>query len=253
MDKFLADAGIGTRSEVKKLIQKGQVQLDGAPARRPEQKVIPGESVVAVQGEPVGPPPEFEYWLLHKPAGYVSATEDPREKTVMELIPSRRKGLFPAGRLDKDTEGLLLITNDGLLAHQLLSPGKHVEKTYEALVRGIVTEEDAEALGRGVEIGEKRPALPARLELLEVLPGAVSAAEEGKDDGGSGEALSRIRLTICEGKFHQVKRMMEAVGKKVLYLKRISMGPLVLPEDLQKGDCRPLSQEEIEMLRGFRQ
>lgn len=253
LDKFLADAGRGTRSEVKKFIQKGMVQVDGAAVKRPEQKVIPGENVVTLQGEPVGTLPEFEYYLLHKPAGYVSATEDGRERTVMELVPSGRKGLFPVGRLDKDTEGLLLITNDGALAHQLLSPGKHVEKMYEALVSGRVTEEDAEAMAEGVDIGEKRPTLPARLEIMEILPEGMSGEKDGDSDRDCSGAVSRVRITICEGKFHQVKRMMEAVGKKVLYLKRISMGPLVLPENLPKGVCRALTEEEIGRLRELRQ
>lgn len=233
LDKFLADAGMGTRSEVKKLIRKGLAEVDGAVVKDPDQKVIPGESAVTLQGEPVGALPEFEYYLLHKPAGYVSATEDSREKTVMELVPSGRKGLFPAGRLDKDTEGLLLITNDGALAHRLLSPKRHVEKTYDVLVSGELTEEDVKAMERGVDIGDERPTLPARLEILDA-PGA---------------SQSRGLLTVSEGRFHQVKRMMEAVGKKVLYLKRISMGPLTLPGDLPRGACRALTEEEVYSLK----
>lgn len=143
LDKFLADAGAGTRSEVKKRIQKGQVQVNGVVVKSPDQKVCADTDVVLLAGEVVGTLPEFEYYLLHKPAGCVSATEDVREKTVMEYVSSNRKGLFPVGRLDKDTEGLLLITNDGQLAHDLLSPRKHVEKTYFARVQGIVTEDDA--------------------------------------------------------------------------------------------------------------
>lgn len=237
LDKFLADAGAGTRSEVKKLIQKGQVQVNGETARRPEQKVQPDTDQVSLLGEMLGAQEEFVYYLLHKPAGCVSATEDQREKTVMEYIPSKRKGLFPVGRLDKDTEGLLLITDDGALAHELLSPKKHVEKTYFAKVSGIVTEEDVRKIEQGVDIGEEKLTLPASLKILRT----VDDQEEGP--------YSEIHLTICEGKFHQVKRMMEAVGKKVLYLKRISMGPLVLPEDLEKGQCRPLTKEEVISLK----
>lgn len=237
LDKFLADAGAGTRSEVKKLIQKGQVQVNGETARRPEQKVQPDTDQVSLLGEMLGAQEEFVYYLLHKPAGCVSATEDQREKTVMEYIPSKRKGLFPVGRLDKDTEGLLLITDDGTLAHELLSPKKHVEKTYFAKVSGIVTEEDVRKIEQGVDIGEEKLTLPASLKILRT----VDDQEEGP--------YSEIHLTICEGKFHQVKRMMEAVGKKVLYLKRISMGPLVLPEDLEKGQCRPLTKEEVISLK----
>lgn len=236
LDKFLADAGAGTRSEVKKLIQKGQAEVNGLAVKRPEQKVDPENDEVKLQGKVIGPAPEFVYYLLHKPAGCVSATEDLKEKTVMEYVPSDRKGLFPVGRLDKDTEGLLLITDDGALAHELLSPRKHVKKTYFARVSGIVTKDDVKTMAEGVDIGEEKPALPAGLEIL-------SAEAES--------SMSEIRLTICEGKFHQVKRMMEAVGKKVVYLKRISMGPLQLPDDLKKGECRPLTEEELESLKNL--
>lgn len=231
LDKFLADAGAGTRSEVKKLIQKGKVQVNKETVRRPEQKVS-AEDQVTLEGSPVGPAPEFVYYLLHKPAGCVSATEDSRDKTVMEYVPKGRRGLFPVGRLDKDTEGLLLITDNGALAHELLSPKKHVDKTYYAVVQGCVTEEDVSRLAEGVDIGEKRRTLPARLEIIK------AQAEQ-----------SEIRLTICEGKFHQVKRMMEALGKKVTYLRRISMGPLELPSKLAPGECRELTAEEVKKLR----
>lgn len=242
LDKFLADAGTGTRSEVKKIIQKGQVQINGETVKQPEQKIQPDADVVALDGKVIGAAAEFEYFLLYKPAGCVSATEDARDKTVMEYVPSSRKGLFPVGRLDKDTEGLLLITDDGALAHELLSPKKHVEKTYFARVSGIVTEDDVKAMENGVDIGEKKLTLPARLKIIKTVQG---------DSDGNEPAVpySEIYLTICEGKFHQVKRMMEAVGKKVLYLKRISMGPLVLPEDLEKGQCRPLTEEELAALK----
>lgn len=248
LDKFLADAGKGTRSEVKKYIQKGLVEINGQTAKKPEQKVGT-EDKVLFKGEEITREPEYVYYLLHKPAGYVSATEDRRDRTVMELIPSYRKGLFPAGRLDKDTEGLLLITDDGALAHELLSPSRHVEKTYFVRAEGLVTEEDKEKLEKGIDIGEKRQTLPARVKLL-----------EKEDISGAGtlrhvrpetlpEVYTELLLTIREGKFHQVKRMMEAVGKPVIYLKRISMGPLVLPEDLKKGECRPLTEEEIRKLK----
>lgn len=234
LDKFLADAGAGTRSEVKKLIQKGQIQVNGEMVKSPERKVCAEEDVVLLAGKVVGALPEFEYYMLHKPAGCVSATEDSREKTVMEYVPSTRKGLFPVGRLDKDTEGLLLVTNDGQLAHDLLSPKKHVEKTYFARVQGIVTEEDAEQMKKGLDIGDEKETLPAVLEIR-----TVNRQQEE----------SEVLLTICEGRFHQVKRMMQAVGKTVIYLKRISMGPLSLPEDLKKGECRPLNEKEISDLK----
>lgn len=244
LDKFLADAGIGTRSEVKKLIQKGQIEVNDAVVKRPEEKIqVPADKVV-YQGKEISAAAEFEYYLLNKPAGCVSAVEDIREKTVMDYVPSGRKGLFPVGRLDKDTEGLLLITDDGLLAHELLSPKKHVEKTYYAIVDGHITGEDVAAMEKGVDIGEKRPTLPAQLEIL-----SVKKIGQNSTNSLSSSWQSEIRLTICEGKFHQVKRMMEAVGKRVIYLKRISMGPLVLPHDLEKGKCRPLTAEEVEALK----
>lgn len=230
LDKFLADAGKGTRSEVKKFIQKGQVQVNGVPAKKPEIKVDPEKDVVVLSGETVGAAPEFVYYLLNKPAGCVSATEDRNDRTVMEYVPSDRKGLFPVGRLDKDTEGLLLITNDGELAHRLLSPKKHVDKTYYAKVQGIVTQEDVRKFAEGVDIHEKKLTAPAVLEVVK-----------------SGE-VSEILLTICEGKFHQVKRMFEAVGKKVIYLKRLSMGPLQLDETLMPGEYRELTEKEKDTL-----
>lgn len=237
LDKFLADAGAGTRSEVKKQIQKGRVQINGTAVKDPKEKVNPETDEVFLDGKPVTAAPEFVYYLLHKPAGCVSATEDARDKTVMDYVPGDRKGLFPVGRLDKDTEGLLLITDDGALAHDLLSPAKHVKKTYYALVEGHVTEEDAEKLREGLDIGEKKRTLPAELVIL-------STREESP-----GEWRSEIHLTICEGKFHQVKRMMQALGKKVLYLKRISMGTLTLPENLPPGRWISLTEEQIKALR----
>ena len=160
LDKFLADAGAGTRSEVKKFIQKGKVQVNGVPAKKSEIKVSEEDEVV-LDGNRISQAPEFVYYLLHKPAGYVSATEDKRDKTVMELVASDRKGLFPVGRLDKDTEGLLLITDDGALAHELLSPKKHVDKTYYAVTDGCMTKEDVQHFADGLEIGEKNPTMPA--------------------------------------------------------------------------------------------
>ena len=242
LDKFLADAGAGTRSEVKKFIQKGKVQVNGVPAKKSEIKVSEEDEVV-LDGNRISQAPEFVYYLLHKPAGYVSATEDKRDKTVMELVASDRKDLFPVGRLDKDTEGLLLLTDDGELAHRLLSPKKHVDKTYYAKVSGKVTEEDVVKLAEGVDIGEKDLTRPARLEILSTWESGTESAEAGKN------WESEIRLTIHEGKFQQVKRMMEALGKKVTYLKRLSMGPLALPSDLPTGKYRPLTEKELELLK----
>nr|WP_297883950.1 pseudouridine synthase [uncultured Blautia sp.] len=250
LDKFLADAGKGTRSEVKKYIQKGQVQVNGQTVKKPEHKVLP-EDLVQLQGEDVSMALEFAYYLLHKPAGYISATEDLHDRTVMELVPSdHRRKLFPVGRLDKDTEGLLLITDDGALAHELLSPARHVEKTYFVRADGKVTEEDKRRLEEGIDIGEKRLTLPARVQILDEE--STSEGEERRlhvRQENLPEVYTELLLTIREGKFHQVKRMMEAVGKPVVYLKRISMGPLSLPKDLKKGECRPLTEKEIENLK----
>lgn len=219
LDQFLADAMDITRKEAKAMLRQGRVKIEPAPGTvKPETK-INDSSTVTVDGQIVSEPEEHVYYLLNKPAGYVSATEDSRDHTVLELLPpQKRRKLFPVGRLDKDTTGLLLLTDDGALAHELLSPEKHVDKTYEAAVRGIMTDEDIKAFAEGIDIGEEKPTLPAKLEIL-------SSCEEG----------CRIRLTIQEGKFHQVKRMVSAVGKEVISLKRISMGKLKLPEGLAEG------------------
>ena len=235
LDKFLADAGAGTRSEVKKFIQKGKVQVNGVPAKKSEIKVSEEDEVV-LDGNRISQAPEFVYYLLHKPAGCISATE--------ELVASDRKDLFPVGRLDKDTEGLLLITDDGALAHELLSPKKHVDKTYYAVTDGCMTKEDVQRFADGLEIGEKNPTMPAKLKIL-----STRKVEETELEQYPSGWSSEIQLTIKEGKFHQVKRMTEAVGKKVVYLKRISMGVLTLPDDLKKGECRQLTAEEEKRLK----
>ncbi len=230
LDKYLADMGCGTRQEVKKFIRSGQVSVDGIVVKKPETKVEQTVQEVFLNGEKVGYE-SFEYYMLNKPAGVISATEDQSCQTVVDLIKDKkRKDLFPVGRLDKDTEGLLLITNDGELAHRLLSPKKHVDKTYYAKVQGIVTQEDVRKFAEGVDIHEKKLTAPAVLEVVK-----------------SGE-VSEILLTICEGKFHQVKRMFEAVGKKVIYLKRLSMGPLQLDETLMPGEYRELTEKEKDTL-----
>ena len=230
LDKYLADAGVGTRSQVKQMIRKGQIAINGETVKKPDQKVDGEKDKIEVMGKEIRYQ-KYRYLLLHKPSGYVSATEDKKEQTVLSLLPEElRKDLFPVGRLDKDTEGLLLLTNDGALAHRLLSPKKHVDKTYYARVQGRVTDEDQAAFLQGVDIGDEKDTMPAQLEILE-------AAEE-----------SRILLTIQEGRFHQVKRMFEARGKKVVYLKRISMGPMALEEGLKPGNYRELTEEEQEAL-----
>lgn len=230
LDKYLADMGIGTRSEVKKAVTKGLVQVNGRTERRPEYKADTEHDQIYFQGMPVQYE-EYEYYMLHKPAGVISASEDRKEMTVIDLITDhQRKDLFPVGRLDRDTEGLLLITNDGELAHRLLSPKKHVDKVYYARIRGRVTEADVMRFREGVDIGEDTLTLPAELKIL-------TSGEE-----------SEIELTIREGKFHQVKRMFQAVEKEVTYLKRLKMGPLVLDDTLKPGEYRKLTKEEREEL-----
>ena len=233
LDKFLADAGVGTRSQVKGFLKKGLVTVNGEPARKPEQKISLETDLIVFQGTVLSYT-EFYYYMLNKPSGYVSATDDNTAPTVLSLLKGAPgKDLFPVGRLDKDTEGLLLITNDGALAHRLLSPRHHVDKTYFVRADGTVTEDDCSRLEAGVDIGEDRPTLPARAALLSSGP------------------VSEVELTIHEGKFHQVKRMFQVVGKPVLYLRRLSMGSLTLDETLPPGQYRPLREEEIAALRKF--
>ena len=231
LDKFLTELGVGTRSEVKKLIKAKKIQVNGETAMKPEQKIDELSDVISYQGTQLVYQ-KYEYYLFHKPAGCVTATEDRTHTTVMDYLKdTTRKDLFPVGRLDLDTEGLLLITNDGQMAHELLSPVKRVPKTYYAKIAGEVTEDDVNLFEKGVDIGEDEPAKPADLEIL-------SAGDE-----------SEVYVTITEGKFHQVKRMFHAVGKEVVYLKRLKMGPLTLPEDLAKGAYRPLKEEELIQLQ----
>ena len=233
MDKYLADMGIGTRQEVKKYMKQGRVTVDGELVKKPETKVDIEKSKVCFDGREVLYE-QYEYYMLHKPAGVISATEDNRCETVIDLIESKkRKDLFPVVRLDKDTEGLLLITNDGALAHRLLSPKKHVDKCYFARIQGRVTQEDVEAFSNGENIGTSQ-------EEEWTMPGKRVIEKS--------DAISEIRLTIQDGKFHQVKRMFEAVGKEVIYLKRESMGTLVLDETLKPGEYRKLTEEELKSL-----
>lgn len=232
LDKFLVEMKKGSRSEVKKLIKSGRVTVDGQTVREPEQKFDPERAQISLDGQTVSYA-SFEYFMLNKPQGVVSATEDRRFQTVVDLIDTaRRKDLFPAGRLDIDTEGLLLITNDGQLAHQLLSPKKHVDKVYFARVEGILPSDVKEQFAKGLTLDGEVKTLPARLELLKEGP------------------VSEVRLTIHEGKFHQVKRMFEAVGCRVIYLKRLSMGSLVLDETLAPGEYRRLTDDELCALKG---
>ena len=229
LDKILANTGRWSRKEARELVRAGRVAVDGAVVRAPEVKTDPAARFT-VDGENVSGE-KLVYLMLHKPAGLVSATEDPRQPTVLELLPAhlRRVGLFPAGRLDKDTEGLLLLTNDGPLAHRLLSPRRHVDKTYFVRVDGALDGADAAAFAAGMTLDDGLECLPAGLEVLETPDTAI--------------------VTLREGKYHQIKRMLAQRGKPVLYLKRLTMGPLTLDPALEKGAWRPLTAEELAALR----
>lgn len=245
LDKYLAELGIGTRSEVKKLIKAKQITVNGVTAEKPEMKLEESADEVCLRGEKLCYR-AFEYYLFHKPAGCVTATEDSRHKTVMDyLTDTKRNDLFPVGRLDIDTEGLLLITNDGALAHALLSPTKHVPKTYYAKVLGKVTAEDVSLFKNGLDIGEEKLTKPGSLVIRSNDSFAANEPALAERELAADAVVSEIELTITEGKFHQVKRMFQAVGKEVIYLKRISMGSLTLPKDLKAGEYRALTDAEL--------
>lgn len=228
IDKYLADMGLGSRAEMKSAMKKGQVTVDGVIIKKPETKVVPGENTILFNGQAVDYV-KYIYYVLHKPAGCVTATEDNLHKTVMDYIEDdRRTELFPVGRLDIDTEGLLLITNDGELAHQLLSPKKHVSKVYYVELADPLKETDVKAFAAGLDIGDDKPALPAKLKILDERSAEVE---------------------IVEGRFHQVKRMFKAVDNEVIYLRRIQMGTLRLEDDLRPGEYRKLTDDELEQLK----
>lgn len=234
LDKFLSDMSVGTRSQVKALISKGKVKIDGKVVKDSSIKLNRETSTVEADGK-ILRYCTYEYYMLNKPSGVVSATEDKREKTVLDLIDGKvRKDLFPVGRLDKDTEGLLIITNDGELSHKLLSPKNHIDKTYYVETDIYIDEHMANLLENGVDIGEKKLTMKAEVTVLE-------------HDTANNKNISYI--TIREGKFHQVKRMYKAVGANVTYLKRISMGKLELDSNLKTGEYRLLSDEEISLLK----
>ena len=232
IDKFLSNMGFGSRKEVKVLLKTKAVEVNGEIVRDPKVHVDEHADQVLVGGEAVAYT-EFIYLLMNKPQDVLSATEDKYDQTVIDLLDEEEQHFepFPVGRLDKDTEGFLLLTNDGKLAHELLSPKKHVDKTYYALIEGLVTEADKEAFKKGVALDDGYVTKPASLNILESGP------------------LSKIELTITEGKFHQVKRMFESVGKRVVYLKRLSMGPLTLDPELGLGEYRHLTEEEVNSLK----
>ncbi|WP_414840968.1 pseudouridine synthase [Enterococcus saccharolyticus] len=234
LDKYLADMDFGSRKEVKQFIKKGLVSVNGTVVKSDKFQVNENEDNVVFDGEPVVYQKYF-YYLLNKPAGVISATIDDYGETVMDLFDDEdyRDDLFPVGRLDKDTEGLLVITNDGALAHRLLSPKRHVEKEYYAQVAGMMTPADVVAFETGLTIDGGEECLPAKLMI-----DTVNEVEE----------TSEIRLILHEGKFHQVKRMVQAVGKEVTYLKRIRMGGLSLDETLDYGEHRGLTEAELVLL-----
>ena len=222
LDKVLADLGIGSRKELKELIRAGRVRIDGMVCLKPEQKLDPERQTLTLDGKELGYK-GLRYFMMDKPAGVVTATEDRSQKTVLDLLPEelRRLGLFPVGRLDKDTSGLLLLTNDGDFAHRVISPKSCVEKRYYADIDGDVTEEDAAAFAAGLTLRDGTQCLPAGLERL-----------------GAGKCL----VTVTEGKYHQVKRMLASRGKPVLALRRLSIGTLVLDESLGPGGLRELDE-----------
>ena len=230
LDKIISATGKKSRREVKLLVKQGRILVDGVPASAAEMKVDPAVSEILLDGEDIGYQ-RFTYIMLHKPAGVLSAVEDKRQKTVLDLLPEelQKRGLSPVGRLDKDTEGLLLLTNDGELTHKLLSPRHHVDKVYYARVEGVLEQADCDAFAAGMTLGDGLECMPAGLEIL-----------------SPSEAL----VTLQEGKFHQVKRMLAARGKPVVYLKRLSMGALRLDETLRLGEFRHLTEEERNCLDG---
>lgn len=228
LDKFLCEMNIGSRSQVKTYLKQRLVTVNGGIVLKPETKIDEEKDTVAFKGEALYYK-KYVYYMLNKPQGVVSATEDKQCRTVTGLLKDTGyHGLFPVGRLDKDTEGLLILTNDGVLAHNLLSPKKHVSKVYYVILEKELDREAAERLEKGVDIGERRLTLPAKVELL---------------DGKS------IHLTITEGKFHQVKRMLQAVDNRVIFLKRVAMNGLWLPDSLPAGHYRELTEDELSLLK----
>ena len=225
LDKFLVECGIGSRTEVKKIMSNGQVRVNGAIIKSPKEQIDELNDKITCKNEELEYK-EFRYYIMHKPSGYITAIDDYREKTVMDILPEWviRKDLFPVGRLDKDTEGLLLFTNNGRLSHELLSPKKHVDKIYEVHLRESISDEDIVQLEKGVTILDGYFTKEAKVNKIEDKV---------------------IYLTITEGKYHQVKEMLKAVGNEVVYLKRLSFGKLELG-NLQKGEVIEISLENIE-------
>lgn len=228
LDKFLVMMAVGSRSQVKDLVKKGLITVNGIVCKTSDYKINEEFDTIQYKGHTLTYQP-YQYYMLHKPKGVVTATQDDQDKTVMDLLDPdvRKKDLFPVGRLDKDTEGLLLITNNGPLAHRLLSPKHHVDKTYLVHLSHAIDKEGIQQLEEGIDIGDEKPTLPAKVEKI--------------ND-------TIIHLTIREGRFHQIKRMVKGIGNEVIYLKRLSFGSLTLDKTLETGKYRPLTRTEIEEL-----
>lgn len=235
LDKVLSNLGYGSRKEIKAFVKKGEIEVDGKVVKDNGMKVDPNKSIIKVNGEEINYR-KYIYIMMNKPAGVVSATFDNYDETVIDLLDYEYTVFdpFPVGRLDKDTEGLLLITNDGELNHRLTSPKWHVDKTYYAEIDKMVDDKDVEKFKKGITLDDGYKCLPAKLEIL------------SSDENGS-----EVNITIQEGKFHQVKRMFEARGKNVVYLKRLTMGNISLDEELDEGTYRELTEEEIEILKSI--
>lgn len=228
VDKILSELGFGSRQEIKKYVKAGKIRINDNIVKKPEEKLNSEVDKLFFEGKEVEVE-EFETFILYKPAGYVCATKDNVHKTVMELIDSKRKNIVPVGRLDLDTEGILILTNDGNLNHRLVSPVSHVDKTYYAIFEGKLNENAVEMTKNGLDIGEGEVSKPAKLEII---------------------SSNEIMLTIHEGKFHQVKRMVKALGGEVTYLKRVAFGGLRLDDlKLKKGESRKITEIEMEMLK----
>ena len=233
LDKFLVACAVGSRTEVKNLLKAGRVTVNGKKENSAKLQIDEERDEIRFDGQ-VLEYEEFVYYMMNKPQGVISATEDPKYKTVLDLLDdlARSKEVFPVGRLDIDTHGLLLLTNDGKLAHTLLSPKRHVDKTYQAQVKGMMTREDVETFAEGIPLKDFT-CQPAKLELVSI---------------DTEKNQSQIRVTIAEGKFHQIKRMVAYCGKEVMDLQRLTMGTLVLDENLERGEWRRLTKEELENL-----
>mgnify|MGYP000922077723 CR=1 FL=1 len=236
LDKFLVACAVGSRTEVKNFLKTGRVTVNGKKEKSAKLQINEDTDEICFDGKKLEYE-EFVYYMMNKPQGVISATEDPKHKTVLDLLDdyARAKEVFPVGRLDIDTHGLLLLTNDGKLAHALLSPKRHVDKTYLAQVDGIMTDEDIETFAQGIPLKDFT-CQPAQLKVLEL--------DEAKE-------TSLVEITLAEGKFHQVKRMVAACGKEVTDLQRLSMGPLQLDPELALGEWRRLTEEEMKSLERF--